>query len=76
MSFISFSTNSSNQNKLNANFPYTISNNIEVYEEPMQRVNENLTLKLNSRPVRRIELCTKVCTGTGILRKLRLKLLC
>ena len=37
----------------------TNANNFEVYKERKKKI---LTVQLNSRPVRRIELCTKCCT--------------
>ena len=40
---------------------YIISNNIEVYEQPVPRTKK---IQSNSRPVRRKELCTKVCTAS------------
>ena len=44
---------------------YTISNNVEVYEEPVTRM-KNIrrhVVKFEVRPVRRIELYAKVCTA-------------
>ena len=40
---------------------YTISNNIEVYEQPVPRTKK---IQSNSRPVRIKELCTEVCTAS------------
>ena len=39
----------------------TILNKVEVYEEPVLRTKKSLTVQLNSRPVRKIELYTNVC---------------
>ena len=40
---------------------YRLSNNIEVYEEAVPQTKNIPNVQLNSRPVRWIELCTKVC---------------
>ena len=46
---------------------YTISNNIEVFEEPVPQTEKSVTVQLNSRPVRGIELQANVCTMYTLL---------